>query len=213
MMKIKKYKSKLKAMQPTIEEPQTEERLLIYENLAEMQRISQEAQTRADLLNQIRAHGLENEAIQNLTQSLTAIDDFILKRHLSENNELRRLHEAGISAEALLPQALQSLSYRLKALFNYRMPNRTSSKFENLLFTDSWQLDQEAMENQFIKAKAKIYLESEQQIKEFQTLEMFRNYLQEHCPGHLIRDNYFLNTRFEVVGQGRYRIRHTYFQK
>jgi hypothetical protein len=204
-------------------EPQTAERLLIYENSPEQQRILNEIENRRSILNRLANVGLSKEEITSVASSLDSIDKYIFKKQLEENNALKKLIDRGIKGlSADLSPQLNQLSFDLKAWHNYRMPNKHEDKFSNLICIDSvdmdsdsdrWQVDEEAIENLFIKTGHKFYIEGEQ-IREYRELEKIIEYLENHrCPNNQVVASTFLNSRIEPIGQFKFMVRWQYFRK
>lgn len=191
-----------------------QEQLLIYENHQEQKRIISEIEARRLILNRLSMAGLEKTDIISITMSLETIEKFIFKKQLEENHALKTLTESGIKGlTADLSPELARLSFDLKAFYNYKMANRSQSKFSGLIFTDTWEVDEKELEAEFIRCRLKVYLEEEEAIQEYQKLEIIRDYLEEQqCPNNLVVSNYFLNLRFEPIGPSRFRIRHSYFK-
>lgn len=152
----------------TLLKPQTEEteaeKLLIYSNELEIKRILSEAQTRANLLNELNDSGVTNDQIKSICTSLIAINDFIFREQLKVNKELKKQFDAGkknLKGEYALPLTLEAIKFGLLAWFNYPTTTRGGSKFENLIFINRWKTDTEALENLFIRNRLKIYIEGE----------------------------------------------------
>lgn len=201
-------------MQSELEEPAVETRLLIYENLSEIQRITQEAQNRVSILNQILLHGLTNSQLKEITKSSAGIDDYIFKEQLKVNLELRKQFEAGkknIRDEYELPQNLQALKYSLMAWFNYPKQGRAGDKFQNLVYTSAWVVDEQSLENLFVRTKYKFYIEGVD-VSEYKEIEGLCKYFEVHrMPNNQLSTSSFLWDRIEPIGQYKFKPRWTYF--
>lgn len=185
----------------TIEEPtiMKTEKNLIYTNHEEVNRVTQEAQGRANMLNQILKDGLlTNNKLKEVATSLLAIDDFIFHEQLKVNKELKKQFDAGkknLKDEYALPQNLEMLKYALLAWCNYKGNYRNSSKYDLLTFTGEWNVDEEALENHFIRQYYKLYITGEQ-IVEYQTLLSLCDYMNSaKAEPHQIHQCKFLNDR------------------
>lgn len=194
-------------------EPITEERLLIYSNDAEMKRTFSEAQTRANLLNELYDSGITADQIKSVCTSLSAIDDFIFHEQLKINKEMRKQFEAGkknLKGEYALSLTLEAIKFGLLAWFNYPTA-RGGNKFENLIFIDNWNVDSEALENLFIRNRLKIYVEG-LQLHEYREIEKLCNILHFiKMPSNQVRDSSVLWNRVEPIGSDQYKPRWQWF--
>lgn len=187
------------------------ERLLIFQNETEISRINSEAQSRADILNNLNNAGVTNEEIKTVCTSTNSIDSFIHKQVLSGNRELKKLEAAGIKVEYTIPENIQRVKYLLLAWFNFP-GSRHSNKFENLIYTSKWEIDSEALENLFIRHQYKMFVEGER-LAEFRQLEMICQYLEEHrCSNNQVAQASFFYDRIEMVGTHKFRPHHKYFR-
>lgn len=200
-----------------LEQPTTETtgRLLIYQSESEVNRITQEAQTRVDLLNRILSFGIiSNEDIPKVTSSAAASDDFVFREQLKVNSELKKQFDAGkknLKDEYTLPGNLSDLKYSLLAWFNYPTTTRGGNKFENLVYTDRWKIDNEALEKFYIRYRLKIYIEGEK-LNEYRVLEKLCSILQFiKMPSNQVKDSSVLWARIEPVASNQYRPRWTWF--
>lgn len=190
---------------------QVGERLLIFSNDPEINRITSEVQHRASLLNTLHQAGLSKQDIQTITQSPSTIEEHILKVQLSENKELAKLHRAGIKVGADLPAPLEKLSYQLKAWYTYSMPNRGADKFQNLVYTDSWQPDIERLELEFQMKQLKVYVEGEQ-LERYRKAEQLCELLKVFdIPWNHLAQSSALSRILEINGHG-IKPRWTYFR-
>lgn len=187
---------------------QTEvERLLIYKNDSEIDRLTQEVQVRVDLRNKLHDAGLNDSDLQQVTKSVQAIDEYILRQQLSQNKKLRELRAAGIKAEAELPPDLMSLAYTLKAWHGLK-----GDKYQNITLNDRWGIDEQAIEKYFIRQQYKIYIQGEQ-LADYNQILQLCDYLKKHRaePGQL-KTCKFMADRVEHVGNYKYQPRWTYFR-
>jgi len=146
----------------TLEQPQTVERLLTFENLPEQERIRNEIQTRCSILNRFATAGLDKESIISITASPESLEKHIWKLQLEQNKKLAELVNAGIKSEASLPPELQTLRFNLQAWRNYQMPSKYADKFENLTFDNGlWSVDEETLEKLFIQQRCKVFITGE----------------------------------------------------
>lgn len=190
---------------------ETAERLLIFQNENEITRITSEAQSRADILNNLNNAGVTNEEIKTVCTSTNSIDSFIHKRVLSGNRELKKLEAAGIKVEYTIPENIQRVKYLLLAWFNFP-GSRHSNKFENLIYTSKWEIDSEALENLFIRHQYKIFVEGEK-LKEYKQLEFICQYLQEQrAPSNQIHENSFFHNRIQILGTHSFKPKWQYFR-
>lgn len=175
------------------------EKILIYTNNEEIGRITQEAEARAALLNQILNHGLlTNERLKDVSASLSAIDDFIFREQLQSNKEMKKQFEAGkknVRDEYALPQNLESLKYLLTSWLNYPKNYREGGKYQHLTYADKWKVDLESLEKEFTMRSLKLYVESEQ-AEELKQLQSFGDYLSKKADPGQVFSNLFLSQRF-----------------
>lgn len=161
-------------MEALIEEQQsveTVERLLIHTNHEEVNRITQESENRANMLNQLLEHGITKDKLHELS-SLASIDNFIFREQLKSNKELKKQFDAGkknLKDEYALPQSLETLRCALLAWCNYKANYQNGSKYGFLIFSNQWNIDEEALENYFIHRQYKLYI-SGNEIVEYKTL-------------------------------------------
>lgn len=180
---------------------ETTERILIREDVAQIERHTQEAQQRADLLNTILKHDLTNDELRTVCASSQSIEAFIHKRLLEENSEFKKLYDAGIKGiDAALSPELNALAFSLKAWYNLRPSTRQSSNYENLIFTDSWKIDHEALEKMLIRLQYKVYV-SDERMNEYKEIETLCKILEKiQMPNHQVAEGYL--ARFiESVGR------------
>jgi len=164
-------------MEDTIE-IETAERLLIFQNETEINRITQEAEGRARLLNKILSFGLvTNEALQRPMD----IDSFIFNEQLKVNKPMSTQYKAGkknLLGEYSLPEDLQSLKDALIAWYTYPVAIRGGNKYSYLKFSDHWNLDKEKLEREFVMRQLKIYIAGDQ-LAELKTLLVISDYFDE----------------------------------
>jgi len=98
----------------TLTEIETADRILIHENIQEIEHITSDIEMRCSMLNSISKHGLSAEEIRNVSSSKTAIDNFIEGHLQKENPEYARMKQAGITAK--LSDQLQDLKDALLRL-------------------------------------------------------------------------------------------------
>lgn len=197
-------------MQTTLE-PTTAERLLIYQNDAEINRITSEAQSRVDILNNLNHAGVTNDEIKIVCISTASIDSFIHKKVISENEKLRELETAGVKFEYKIPEKIQATKYLLLAWFNYP-GHRHANKFENLIYVTRWEVDAEGLENYFIRQQHKIFVVGEK-LKEYKRLEMICEYLEEYrAPSNQIADSSFFRQRIEIAGPHKFKPNYKHFR-
>lgn len=203
----------LELEQPTTE---TTEKLLIFEHDTEIAKNRGEIEARLNLLNRILAHGLTSDQIKEITASSVSIDDFIFREQLKINVELRKQFKAGkknLQNEYALPKDLESLKYSLLAWHSYPAPGgRLGDKFKFLVFIDSWQIDEHALENYLIRSGYKYYIQGED-IQEYNELLSICDYLEKHrCPNHQIAQSSFFYNRLEIVSTYKFIPRWQYFK-
>lgn len=142
----------------TIEQP-TAERLLIYSNDQEINRLTSEIQERARMLNSIAKHGLSQEEIKNTTSSKFSIEQYVENQLLRENKEYARMKKAGIQGvTATLSNELQNLR---DSLFRWESL-KGGDKFRGLTFENTWKVDSAQLEREFEMKGQKIYVSGEQ---------------------------------------------------
>jgi hypothetical protein len=181
-------------MHTTIEIEQ-EEKLLIHENIREIERIRSEAEKRAEILNRICQAGVKPHQVAAITETPFSVGKYILGRQLEENEKLRDFHAAGIKLEATLPEHLQQLKQDLTTWCNIPVSRRGGDKFENLIYSDTWQVDNDALESLFDRNHLKIYVEGER-LTELRKLEEICNFFDaENAPPHQMLAGSFLNDR------------------
>lgn len=189
------------------------EKLLIYSNEPEIKRISSEAQTRANLLNELNDSGITNDQIKSICTSLIEIDDFIFREQLKVNKELKKQFDAGkknLKDEYALPLTLGAIKFGLLSWFNYP-PTTRGGKFENLIYTDRWKIDNEALEKFYIRYRLKIYVEG-LQVDEYRELEKLCSILHFiKMPSNQVKDSSVLWNRVEPVGSEQYKPRWQWF--
>lgn len=190
----------------TLEAP-TEEKILIYQNDAEINRVTQEVQTRLGILNRIFEHKTKSHQIAGITISPFAIGQHVFELQLKENEQLKTLHDAGIKAEATLPEHLQRLKDALTAWHNYK-GHPSQNKFAFLKVDEATAaIDTEQLERYYIQRQLKIFLEGEK-LAEFRKIEMICAYFEKNrMPSNQIHQSSFLWERIEPVGNGKYRPR------
>lgn len=200
-------------------ETQTEEteKLLIFENFQEIEKIRQEIQSRASLLNNIFAHGVTIDQVKQTTASKASIDDFLFREQLKVNKELRKQYDAGkknLLDEYELPKNLQDLKYALLAWHSYQPPNgRHSDKFQFLTFNRQWQVNEQALENYFTQSQMKVYVEGGK-LAEFREIEMICAYFEKNrMPSNQIHESSFLWSRIEPVGREKFKPRWQWFRE
>lgn len=201
-----------------IEQPETEEteKLLIFENLQEIQKIRQEVESRLSLLNNISRHGLTADQIKTVTTSKATIDDFIFQEQLKINDELRKQFEAGkknLKDEYELPKNLQDLKYALLAWHSYSPPDgRYGDKFKDLILTDSWSVNQSRLENYFVAKNWKFYLQTNEEISEYNFLKSWCFYFEKmKAPNNQIAGNSFFRDRIICVSAHKFEPNYRYF--
>lgn len=188
------------------------EKLLIYSNEQEISRTTQEAQSRADILNKLSSYGLSDDEIRTLTSSTGAIEREIFNRQLSQNKELKKLYDSGIEVEAKLPKNLEEMKYALMAWHSYPMSYRNGSKFENLIYISAWGIDADALERYFIRQQYKFFIRGEQVVEYKEILQMCEYFEKHKAESGQIKSSSFLWDRIESYGQHKYRPRWTYFR-
>lgn len=143
----------------TIEQP-TAERLLIYSNDQEINRLTSEVQERARMLNEILKHGLSQEEIKNITSSKFSIEQYVENQLLRENKEYARMKKAGIQGvTATLSNELQSLKDSLLQWLNIK----AADKYRFLKEEDNtWKVDEERLQHEFEMRNVRVYVEGEQ---------------------------------------------------
>lgn len=200
-------------------EPITEqsEKLLIFENHQEINRVRQEIESRRTLLNQIAKHGLSPDIIEQVTQSKNAIDDHIFKEQIKVNRELKKQYTAGgknLQDAYELPENLKSLKYALLAWHSYQSPQgRHGDKFLFLTFDDQWRINETALENYLIGFKYKVYLHTEDEISEYNYLKDLCLYLEKkRASNNQIFSNSFFNDRIQCVGPSKFIPKWQYFK-
>jgi hypothetical protein len=189
------------------------ERILVFENLAEIQRITDELKTRLEILNSLNNAGLSPDEIKVVTASQTAIDSYIFDLHLKGNKKLFDLHKAGIKVNADMPNELQRLKYTLTAWFNYRMAYSGSNKYSGLVHDgEAWQIDKEQLESHFLARGIKVYVEGEQ-LDEYHDIENLCKIIKRLGMYHgQVKDSSFLNARIENTVDG-LKVRGSFFRK
>lgn len=189
------------------------ESILVYENHAEIERITAELRTRSGILNKLNHAGLTADLIKTITASQAAIDRYIFDLQLRSNRELNKLHKAGINVPADLPADLQELKYTLTAWFNYRMDYSASNKFSGLVYDGKqWQIDTEQLERHFKARLIKIFVEGERlaEFRDIKTIcEVFNRLGMYHGQ---VRSSTFLNSRIENTAEG-FKPRGTFFRR
>ncbi len=194
-------------------EIETAERILIHENIQEIERITSDIEMRCSMLNSISKHGLSEEEIKNVSSSKGSIERFIENRLQAENPEYKRMVQAGISGiTAKLSNELQGLKDALLRLEAFN-PGRGGNKFENLTFTDKWVVDEIELEGLFIRNRVKIYIEGEK-INEFRELEKLCSILHFiKMPSNQVKDSSVLWARIEPMGSDQYKPRWQWFAR
>lgn len=199
------------------------ERLLIYQNEPEISRITNEAESRARLLNNILGSGLvTNESLKQIN-SPQQIDDFIFQEQLKVNKPLFTQHKAGkknLIGEYALPENLQVLKDALIAWITYPFSNRPGNKFNLIIFTDHWALETLSIEREFIMRNFKIYVDGDQ-ITELKTLLAFGEYLATECVSGQLFASKFLSDRYTCdslqacnsLPKAKYMVKYSYFRQ
>lgn len=195
---------------PTVE---TEERILVYENLKEIERITGELKNRLLILNKLNAGGLSPNEIKTFTASQAAIDRYIFDLQLKNNKELSKLHKAGIRVPADLPDGLQQLKYSLSAWLNHRMDFSGSNKFSGLLHDGThWQIDNEQLERHFQARGIKVWIEGDQ-LAEYHDYQALCDILTRRGMYHgQVFQSQWLKERIENTADG-LKVRGAYFRK
>lgn len=194
-----------------------EERILIHENTNETGRTRADAEMRAKMLRKIQSYKQMANVDLNSLNSPPAISEFIFQEHLKVNRVLMQQHKSGLkNAQSLyeLPSDLEQLKFDLLAWANLKPSSRGGRKYEFLMKEDEqWKIDDAALEKEFISRKLKFYIQGDD-ITEYKTLELIREYAEaKRCPNSQVALISFLNDRFESVGQFKFKIRWTYFDR
>lgn len=193
-------------METSTLEPTTE-RLLIYQSEVEINRIIQETETRANLLNEILSFGIiKNEEIKTVTRSEDSVQPYIFNEQLKTNKVMQTQHKAGKRiqfGEYSLPVNLDFLMHALLAWVRYPYP-KGADKFQHLIFTTRWEVDGEALERLFIQRQLKIYLSGEK-LLEYNEVKSLCGYLEKYkAPNNQVAQNSFFSSRIECVGQHKF---------
>ena len=175
------------------------ERLLIYLNEQEINRITQEAEGRARILNKILSFGLVTNDTLTQINSAQQIDSLIFQEQLKVNKPMAVQHKAGkknLLDEYALPENLQALKDALTAWITYPIAIRGGNKYTYLIFSDHWSVDAEKLEREFVMRSLKIYVQ-DADLEELKTLQMIQKYLIESKaePGQVFPSS-FLDQRF-----------------
>lgn len=202
----------------------TEQMLLIDENAQEIQKIRNEAETRAQLLNEILRHGIVKKSeVKQIILSEKTIKDFLFNEHLKVNKFMRQQHEAGKRIafdEYRLPDNLEHLMDSLLGWLTYPI-GRGTDKFQFLIYTDQWAVNEPELESFFLKTKYKMFITG-QDVDELKKLQEIRAYmLEKNATPNQIFSCSFWNERFtndnslscNRLEQGKFMIKKSYFMR
>lgn len=201
------------------------ERVLLYQNDSEVNKLRAEAQSKCTLLNSIIAQGLSNDEIKEFTSSTTSVDTYIQRRQLNENKELRKLRDAGITVEAQLPTELANLKYQLHAWHSFPTATRGGNKYQHLKCENGkWEIDEAGLESEFVRRSIKLYVEGEE-LTELRKLLVIQEYLVENAePGQIFSTPpsppSFFSTRFtcdtaqscNALPRAKFMVKYSYFR-
>lgn len=207
-------------METLIEQPPVEvEKLLIYSNELEISKINEDARIRANFLNEIISSGVTSSQIKEVTTSEKSIEDFLFQQHLKLNKTMAQEFAAGkrqrhLIEAYLLPEALENQQRLLHNWLRFPLSHRHADKYQFLKFSEGrFEIDAEVLEREFVMRKLKFFIQGDE-VLEYRKLESIVEYLEERrCPNNQVALISFLSARFESVGQFKYKIRWTYFDK
>lgn len=204
-------------METLIEQPPVvAERLLIFTKQEEIDKIVEDAKIRERLLNDMLACGLSHIQIKDVAVSEKAIEQYIFSEQLKVNKALAVQFAAGkrnLIGEYALPENLENIQRLLLQFLHYPKSQRAVNKYDYLKFNGRYELDSEALEREFILRRLKFFIEGAD-VVEYRRLESMLEYFQDHrCPNNQVALISFLSDRFESVGQFKYKVRWTYFNR
>lgn len=175
------------------------EKLLVHSNQREIDKVVDDASTRATLVNSI---AMPMEELLQIAASSSSIDSFIEERLLADNKEMARLKKAGIRLESLsfeMPTHLVALRNRLRQFADYRV-----GQFQFLRQRESgeWMVDEDALEQHLIDRKFKIYIQGDE-LKEYRRIEELCELLTLFAiPWTHVRSSSKFSELIEANGQG-----------
>lgn len=212
----------MQTLETTVEETA---KLLLDSKDPEIKKIKDEAEMRAGLLNAILNQGIvKNSELKQIASSEKTIRDFLFKEHLKVNKFMRQQHEAGKRIafdEYRLPDNLEHLMDSLLSWLNYPMQGRGGDKFQFLIYTDRWAVNEPELESFFMKMQLKVFITG-QDVAEIKTLQEIRAYmLEKNATPNQIFSCSFWNERFtndnslacNRLEQGKFMIKKSYFMR
>lgn len=205
-------------MEATLEQPILEvEKLLIFENIEEINKIVESARILTRLLNDLLACGLSPKQIKDIAISEKAIENFIFQEQLKVNKALAVQYAAGkknLIGEYALPDNLEHMQRQLLQWFNYPGSHRGSDKYQYLKFAEGrFELDNQSLEKEFVMRRLKFYIAGEQ-LHEFSDItELCKCFEKYKMPNNQIRESSFLWNRIEPIGMHQYKPRATWFMR
>lgn len=202
-------------------EPITEEKLLLFQNESESQRIRGEIETRAGMLNSIARHGLSHEEIKSLSSSKNKIEQFIETKLLSVNKKYRDLKQSGITVSVTLPEDLQQLKNAFLNWESLRPNTRNGDKYSGLINEGNiWKVDEGRLERELITHRIKLYLKPER-ADELKTLQVILKYLNDKGPepaqifaSNFLKERFTCDTSQSCNGlprTGKFMLKYSYF--
>jgi hypothetical protein len=182
-----------------IEQPQTEIKLLVHADDAQIQRITEETTIRKQLLNDLLEAGIREYEIPDLSKDY--IEKLIWDKHLQSNKPMSLEFSNGKKQKYLqeaytLPDNLIHLKRIMERWVNYLVPYRGFDKFRHLTVVDGrYQLDQESLEREFEVKKLKLFVGPEK-VDKIKALDLVIDYLiAEDCPPHQVLETNFFGQR------------------
>lgn len=196
----------------TIEKAEVE-KFLIYQSEDQQNKVLQEVEARANILNALNKASVNNETIKELN-SLSQIDLWLFNEHLKVNTTMRAQHKAGkigVQKDYRLPENLEAIRNLLIEWIEYKMNFRQWSKYEFLIFTTKWEPDLADLDKHFIKTQAKIFIEDPASLAEYQTIKLWCVYLnQQKATASQILNNRWIQDRIVNEGKG-FEVNYRYF--
>lgn len=113
----------------------------------------------------------------------------------------------------LLPDNLESQQRLLLQWLNYPKSQRAVNKYDYLKFNERFELDNQALEKEFVRQRLKFFIEGEQ-VNEYRDIEELCKFFEKYnMPNNQIREASFLWNRIEPVGMHQYKPRATWFMR